>query len=490
MVARLFQPVVFIVDANGVPLSGAKYYFYESGTSTPVNTYSDSALSIANTNPVIADSAGRLGDVFLAADSYRILIKDANDVTIDDIDPYDVSSGSSFGSGLGTDNSGNTVTASEVNSQAGTSYTLLTGDRGKLVTFSNASAIAVTLPQANSTTFKNGWFVDIQNRGAGVVTITPTISTIDGLTSIDLITNAGVRICSDGTNYFTQRGRDNYPGVINKTAAYTVTTSDRGKLITADATSAGYTIDLPTAASAGDGFEIAVMKSDSSANVVTLDGNGSETINGSTTMALSTQYDVVRLRCNGTAWLAVVNGKRATTAQVQAGTTTETFVTPASLSAGKIVQSTEQATTSGTTVDFTSIPNWVKRITIMIDGVSSNGTSGIQVQIGDSGGIENTGYVGGSTQALSAGNAATAHSTGFLISGGGAAAVVLSGICTLVKMSGDKWAFSTSVGRSDTAGAGVGGGVKTLSATLDRVRLATVNGTDTFDAGSVNIQYE
>ena len=92
------------------------------------------------------------------------------------------------------------------NVQSGTTYTVLSGDRSKLVTFSNASPVSVTLPQAG-TSFPNGWHVDVQNRGAGTVTITPSTSTIDGAASIDLTTGQGIRIASNGTNYYTQRGR-------------------------------------------------------------------------------------------------------------------------------------------------------------------------------------------------------------------------------------------------------------------------------------------
>lgn len=92
------------------------------------------------------------------------------------------------------------------NAQTGTTYTVLTGDRNKLVTFTNASAIAVTLPQAGAG-FENGWMAAFQNRGAGLVTITPTTSTIDGAASITLSQNQGVMIFSDGTDYFTMRGR-------------------------------------------------------------------------------------------------------------------------------------------------------------------------------------------------------------------------------------------------------------------------------------------
>ncbi len=93
-----------------------------------------------------------------------------------------------------------------VNAQTGTSYTYLNGDASKLVTHTNGSAIAGTLPQANGSTFISGWFMDVQNRGVGTLTITPTTSTIDGASSLALTTGQGVRISSDGANYFTQRG--------------------------------------------------------------------------------------------------------------------------------------------------------------------------------------------------------------------------------------------------------------------------------------------
>ena len=93
-----------------------------------------------------------------------------------------------------------------VNAQAGTSYTVLSSDRGKLVTLTNASAVAVTLPQAGSS-FPVGWFAEFENRGAGLVTITPTTSTINGGATVTLSTNQSLKIISDGTNYFALLGK-------------------------------------------------------------------------------------------------------------------------------------------------------------------------------------------------------------------------------------------------------------------------------------------
>jgi hypothetical protein len=92
-----------------------------------------------------------------------------------------------------------------INAQTGTTYTFVRADNQKLVTFTNVSAIAATLPQAG-VNFFSGWYVDVQNRGAGTVTITPTTSTVDGGTTLVLTSGQGARIASNGTNYFTQRG--------------------------------------------------------------------------------------------------------------------------------------------------------------------------------------------------------------------------------------------------------------------------------------------
>jgi hypothetical protein len=89
---------------------------------------------------------------------------------------------------------------------------------------------------------------------------------------------------------------------VSKTANYTVLETDRDKLILVDATSGAVTIALLAAATAGTGFQIAIKKTDSSGNAVTLDGNSSETIDGAATLALSTQYDIALLTCDGSNW--------------------------------------------------------------------------------------------------------------------------------------------------------------------------------------------
>ena len=198
MAGRFDFPIDTAFDANGDPISGAKLYFYETGTSTPQDTYSDDALSSANTNPVIADSAGRFGDIFLTGADYKVTLTDASDVTI--------------------------------------------------------------------------WTADPVRSPAELSTV-----------------------------------------VLTKTTTYTVSVDDEGKLISGDATSGGFTITLPVAATAGNGFEVTIMKTDSSSNVVTVDGNGSETINGNSDASLSEQYAATVFRTDGTTWLAYAITETTTT---------------------------------------------------------------------------------------------------------------------------------------------------------------------------------
>lgn len=88
MAQRFFNPNPQFFDDNGVILNGGKLYFYEAGTSTPLDTYSDESLTTANDNPVILDSAGRVGDIFLKNQKYKYILKDSSNATIRTVDPY------------------------------------------------------------------------------------------------------------------------------------------------------------------------------------------------------------------------------------------------------------------------------------------------------------------------------------------------------------------------------------------------------------------
>jgi hypothetical protein len=154
-----------------------------------------------------------------------------------------------------------------------------------------------------------------------------------------------------------------------------------------------------------------------------------------------------------------------------------------------ITVGTPVATTSGTTQEFTGIPSTVKRITVMINKVSTNSTSALGIQLGDASSYETTGY---DSYASVDGNApARANPTNLLpFLSTMVAAAQFTGVGYLTKYDGNTWAWSAFAGTtSATTQGGFGSGVKTLTGTLTRLRITTVSG-DTFDNGAFNIVYE
>jgi len=155
-----------------------------------------------------------------------------------------------------------------------------------------------------------------------------------------------------------------------------------------------------------------------------------------------------------------------------------------------ITSGTAVASTSGTSIDFTGLPSWVKRITVMFSGVSTSGTSIPLIQLGDSGGIENTGYSAVAGASTSAGLWGTS-TAGFPVgtSSISTAANILYGSMTFTTLGSNAWSGQGCVYASTGYAMSISG-AKSTSDTLTQIRITTVNGTDTFDAGSINILYE
>lgn len=156
---------------------------------------------------------------------------------------------------------------------------------------------------------------------------------------------------------------------------------------------------------------------------------------------------------------------------------------------GRLVQMTAQNSTSGTSIDFTGIPSWVKRITVMLNGVSTSGTSNYIIQLGISTGVETTGYAVYASTFGSTSVASSIFNNGFGIRISRTTEVA-SGRLLLHNITGNIWSGDYAIADSSNGESFFGAGSKTLSGVLDRVRITTVNGTDTFDAGSINIMYE
>lgn len=198
---RFFHKGISFFDGTALA-SGYKLFQYSSGTTTKINTYTDSTKNTANSNPMTLNSSGRLDQ----------------DVYIDQ----------------------------------STKFVLAASSAGD--------------PPTGSV-----WTID------------------NGVSTEQLWTTS------------------------TKTSNYTVTEADRDRLILVDATSGAVTITLLAAATAGNGFRVAIKKIDSSGNSVTIDGNLSETIDGNTTSTLSTQYDSDNLISNGSNWFAFLNVSNPTT---------------------------------------------------------------------------------------------------------------------------------------------------------------------------------
>ena len=158
-----------------------------------------------------------------------------------------------------------------------------------------------------------------------------------------------------------------------------------------------------------------------------------------------------------------------------------------------ITLGTAAATTSGATIDFTGIPSGTKRILVNVDQISTSGSSYVMLQIGDSGGFETSGYNGciawtqGTNVVVSAN-----FTTGFGVFANWGSSTIGCGtnVLSLLDPATNTWVSSSTHGRSGNVGNWHGGGGKSLSAELTQVRFTMVNGTDTFDAGKINISYE
>lgn len=160
-----------------------------------------------------------------------------------------------------------------------------------------------------------------------------------------------------------------------------------------------------------------------------------------------------------------------------------------SSSSGGITLQTPAATTSGTSIDYTGLSS-LKRISLMMNGVSTSGSSVPIVQIGPSGGVETSSYTGG---ASNAGGTWTANSAGFLLKASThAAADIINGlyVFTLENSSSNTWSMMGCGFWSSTLQQGLSSGTKALAGALSRFRLTTAGGTDTFDAGEINLATE
>lgn len=236
--------------------------------------------------------------------------------------------------------------------------------------------------------------------------------------------------------------------------------------------------------------DIAVCTINTTANTVSFTGNLTGDVTGALTgnAATATALNNTALASAGISDLVGI----ASQAEAEAGTNTDKAMTPLRVqqaidqnAAGSFGPRTAAAL-GGTENNFLSIPSGLNRIVVAWYGVSTDGTSDLLLQLGDSGGIETSGYTGASHEP---GVSGASFSAGFQLTQTIDAAREVWGQANLVRVGTNQWHCS-GTSTISTPRSTIFAGVKTLTATLDKVRLTTVNGTDTFDAGSWNILYE
>lgn len=425
-------------DDNGVPLVGGKLYTYASGTTTPLATYTTSTGTVANTNPIILNAAGRTpNEIWLVTGSlYKFILKTSTDVLIGTYDGVP-SINDPFGiySQLGSVSGTNSITATATPTI--TSY---------------ASGATYSFIAANTNT--------------GATTIS-----IDGLAAKSITKNGSVALTAGDI----QAGKMmliEYDGSVFQLMNNIVYGSSL-----ADATIVSLSSPLTTA-NGGTGA------STFTANAVLLGNNAA----AFQTVAPGTAGNV--LTSNGTTWTSAASAILSPTSvgEIPFSTNGTTYT-----ATQKIAQGTAVSPTSGTSVDFTSIPSWVKRITVMLNGVGSSGSSPFLVQIGSASfttsGYNSKAVVQYSNNSVVYATATAGFYIGSLYQDSTTRAI---GALTLDLLSGNTWVASSTMNLSggSFASAASQSGALTLSGVLDRVRVSTVNGTDTFATGTINITYE
>lgn len=250
---------------------------------------------------------------------------------------------------------------------------------------------------------------------------------------------------------------------------YTFAAGTQVLVINPAGTLATGTITMPAAPV--DGMTI-TFSSSQQITALTLNGNTGQSINGAVTFLPAKTAVAYVYRATGATWWPT---------QSVPGT------------GSQLVSGTSQASTSGTSIDFTGIPSWAKRITVMFNGVSISGASVVQIQLG-SGSPTTSGYLCNVSSVAATANTTVTNTvtTGFAIVTGAqsSATNTLIGALVLTNISSNIWVGSGTILANSGGGTMFLAGNISLSGTLDRVRITTVNGTDTFDAGSINILYE
>lgn len=456
------------LDASGDPYTGAKLFTYTAGSSTKVTVTKDSAGTSNHANPIVLNARGEPADGAGAAQA----IWQAEGVTIKLV------------LAPASDSDPPTSPISTWDNISGINDVSVTGQSewisGPAPTY--VSATSFTLVGDQTSDFHVGRRLKTTNSGGTIYSVI-TVSAYTTLTTITVVNDSGS--LDSGLSAVSYGLLSSTNPSISSEAFVPILGPDIASAAAlpypaygnySDVTGTNAITSMNTSGIVGTvfkrHFDGVLVLTNHATNLIMPGGANYTTVAGDEFEF--TEYASGQVRVTG---YALADGKQLVS------------IVLADLPSGsKLELQTEKATTSGTEIDFTSIPSWVKKITIMFDGVSTNGTSIPMIQLGDAGGFETTGYNGSAREAAGGAN----HNTGFIIGPGWTAAEVVHGSLslTLEDSANNVWSLSGMLGRSDAAEVLVTSGTKALSAILTQIRLTTVNGTDAFDAGAVNILLE
>jgi len=445
--ARLIDALEQILDSAGDPLVLGLLDFYETGGSTVrKTTYADSAETIANANPVVLGGDGVVPNIF-GTGTYRVVVRTAAGAQLRQRDPVGGDASLSFGADwISTISYG----LAEVVKEDGQYWE------------SQTAANAGNQPSLDGGT---NWLLFLADVATNATNIAANTAAIAGKADLTGAAFTGALSSTAG----------------NVNLKTNTPLSDAAATLTAAQLIGGEFTITPTVAR--------IQTTDTATAIIAALGGSVDNSNFDITMINLAAFDVTIAAGTGVTLVGnmVVNDGSATfnVRRLTSSTVSVTRLETGAASTGIELQ-TAVATTSGTSIDFTGIPADVKRVTILLNEFSISGTSQPIIQIGDSGGIEATGYA--STVSRLGASSGT-QSTGFILTETTNATILMTGVIDISLISGSLWVQSGNMVLQGS-GCAVGAGVKTLTGTLDRVRLTTLGGADTFDAGSINISWE
>lgn len=394
------------LDANGDPIGGAKLNFYLTGTTTRADTFTDNALSVAHTNPVVADASGRFAPIYLVARQYKVVFTDASDVTLWTFDPLQ--------GGVGT---------------------IRDANKNEVLEFGSV---------ANAV---NHW--SMSNAIAGNAPVFEVVGT-------DANINGVIRV--KGTGGF----------VVNNSAGASLLQVTGGANIA----------NWPDIRAASTGNAV----------VHAVEGSDAATQHTWATRVASAEDNRAHL-ADGF-WM-----EGATGGDQGAGTINATAVSRNGIEYNRgWSPATTVATTSGTTHALLTGLSSVEEIEVWFDGVLQDTNDTIlQLIIGDTDGLETTGYSGYCTGERGATTPQTAMTSGFNVTDATlydvGATFALYGYARMVHLGSNKWAVNGQAYVAEDAGHWQFTGYKTLTAELDRLELTTSLGTASFTNGSVSVRH-